>query len=300
VDTANNIYIADLLNACVRKVDAATGLISTIAGVYPGGSYSGDGGPATAAMLYHPWGVCLSNGNIYIADALNYRVRRVDAAGIITTVAGIGTLGESGDGSPATAAQLYGTFRIVMDKALNLYVSEAGVAGKGNRVRKIDAITGIITTFAGNSLSTGTLSDTSGNGGPATDAPMEPYGMCFDTCGNLYVESGCVIRVITPTPYTEGSLCNSGPALRAGVGAGAGGMQAYPNPTTGALTIRIATMAAEQARIVITNALGQKVKELLTVTNKATDIELHAPPGIYFVTALTQQERWTQQVTVSP
>jgi hypothetical protein len=298
VDAANNIYIADLANNCIRKVDAASGNISTIAGTYPGGSFAGDGGPATAAMLYHPYTVYVDkNGDIYICDEGNNRLRKVTAAtSTISTAAGNGTPSSSGDGLLATAAAVV-CDRVIMDKGGNIYIS----SWNGGHIRKVDAATGIIGTLAGNGIAVSTIGDTAGNGGPATSAPVDAAGMCFDTCGNLYVTSGCVIRVITPTPLlTEGHLCGDNPALNIDAAPATGGMQAYPNPTAGLLTIRIATGITEQARIVITNALGQKVKELLTTTNKPADVELHAPPGIYFVTALTQGERWTQRVTVSP
>ena len=108
VDSNGNIYIADTYNNRIRKVNSTTGIITTIAGNGTGG-YSGDGGIATNATLYHPFGVAVdSNGNIYIADHNNNRIRKVNSTtGIITTIAGNGTAGYSGDGGIATNAQLY-------------------------------------------------------------------------------------------------------------------------------------------------------------------------------------------------
>lgn len=105
VDNSGNIFIADLGNNCIRKVNAA-GIISTYAGNTVAG-FSGDNGPATAAQINHPIGIRLDkHGNLYICDELNHRVRKVNTAGIITTIAGTGTGATSGDGGPATAAEL--------------------------------------------------------------------------------------------------------------------------------------------------------------------------------------------------
>jgi internalin A len=105
VDSANNLYIADSKNFCIRKVDT-NGNISTVAGSATNQGYSGDGGPATQAKMNTPYGVAVdSAGNIYIADSGNNRIRKV-SNGIITTIAGTGSAGFSGDGGPATKAQL--------------------------------------------------------------------------------------------------------------------------------------------------------------------------------------------------
>ena len=146
VDTAGNIYIADSTNNRIRKVAASTGDISTVAGNGTAG-YSGDGGAATSAELSNPIGVVVdAAGNIYIADEVNNRIREVTAStGIITTVAGDGTRGYSGDGGAATSAELYYPFGVSVDAAGNIYIADYGNA----RVRKVTASTGIITTVAG-------------------------------------------------------------------------------------------------------------------------------------------------------
>src|SRR5208282_1269376 len=121
------------------------GIITTVAGNGTFG-YNGDNGPATSAELQVPSGVAVdSAGNLYIADSSNNRIRKVDANGIITTVAGSDTFGYSGDGGPATSAELYVPYGVAVDSAGNLYIADIN----NNRIRKVDA-SGIITTVAGN------------------------------------------------------------------------------------------------------------------------------------------------------
>ena len=145
LDNAGNLYIADRGNRSVRKVTAA-GIISTFAGTGVQG-FSGDGGPATSAQLNTPASVMFSGGNLYIADSSNQRIRKVDGNGTITTIAGNGVAGFSGDGGPATSASLQFPLGMAMDTAGNLYVAD----GDNNRVRKISA-SGVITTVAGNGV----------------------------------------------------------------------------------------------------------------------------------------------------
>jgi hypothetical protein len=177
VDAAGNIYIADTFNYVIRKVAASTGFISTVAGNGTQG-YSGDGGPATIAELYMPTGVAVDAvGNIYFAD--NQRIRKVTAStGIIMTVAGSGTQGYSGDGGPATSAELNWPWAVAVDAAGNIYFTDTD----NQRIRKVVVLTGIITTVAG----TGTPGY-SGDGGPATSAELNsPFGIAADAAGNIY------------------------------------------------------------------------------------------------------------------
>jgi sugar lactone lactonase YvrE len=131
-DAAGNIYIADVDNQRIRKINTA-GIITTVAGTGAGG-YSGDGGPATRAALYEPISVAADGaGNVYIADGWNERIRMVDAAGYISTVAGNGVTGFSGDGGLGTAAKLYHPYSVAVDGEGNIYVADNG----NNRVRKV-------------------------------------------------------------------------------------------------------------------------------------------------------------------
>jgi trimeric autotransporter adhesin len=190
MDSAGNLYIADNLSNRIRKV-TSVGVITTVAGNGNGG-FSGDGGLATSAQLRAPTGVEMdSAGNLYIADALNNRVRKVTPAGIITTIAGNGTSGFSGDGGLATSAQLNNPAGIVMDSAGNLYIAD----NLNNRIRKITPA-GVITTVAGNGAS-----GFSGDGGLAASAQLSAVSaVTMDSAGNLYIadSSNNRIRKITP------------------------------------------------------------------------------------------------------
>jgi sugar lactone lactonase YvrE len=182
VDPSGNVYIADFYNNVIRKV-AANGIITTYAGT---GAYgdSGDGGPATKAALSEPGSVLVdAAGNLYIGDYGN-RVRKVAPNGTITTVAGNGSEGVSGDGGPATSAAVGSPNHFAMDTAGNLFVSCSAAPGDGSGPSVIRKVTpsGLITTVAGN----GTLGY-SGDGGPATNAALDrPRGLAIDTAGNLF------------------------------------------------------------------------------------------------------------------
>jgi sugar lactone lactonase YvrE len=178
IDTANNLYIVDYLNYRIRKVDSQ-GVITTFAG---NGDYTfgGDGGPAVAAGLGFPDDVAVSpTGEVYIISS--NRLRKVDANGIITTVAGTGPQGFSGDGGLATNAQLFSPQGIAFDRHNNIYIADT----YNSRVRKIDA-SGIISTVAGTGVSTD-----GGDGSLATNAPLAtPSSVAVDTAGVLYITTG--------------------------------------------------------------------------------------------------------------
>ena len=180
VDASNNLYIADRNHHSIRRVDAATGVITTVAGGRLG--FSGDGGPATAASLTYPTAVAIDRtGNLFIADTENQRIRKVSAqSGIISTVAGNGSKGFSGDGGAATSGSMAAPSGIAVDSLGNLYIADGIV---NNRIRKVDGMTGIITTVAGNGSQ-----GFSGDGGPATAAALFfPHDVAVDIAGNLYI-----------------------------------------------------------------------------------------------------------------
>jgi streptogramin lyase len=191
-DSAGNLYFSDTGNHRVRKVDAKTGIITTVAGNGKKG-FAGDGGKATDAMLNEPYGIALdADGDLFIVDRLNYCVRVVDAkTGVISTVAGTGgKLGFTGDGGPATQALLREPNGICLDGKGKLYVADVA----DQRVRVVDLTSGVIRTLAGN----GTKA-TAGDGGPLKDATFAgPRAVAMGTDGKLFVverEGNCVRRI---------------------------------------------------------------------------------------------------------
>lgn len=180
VDAVGNVYFSDYGNNIIRKISTA-GIISTIAGT-PGGipSFSGDGGPATAANLGQAWGVAVDNsGNVFIADQLNHRIRKINTAGIITTVAGTGFAVFTADGVAATSSNLNEPTGVAVDAAGNIYIAD----NANNRVRKVNT-SGIISTIAGYGLPYGYT----GDGGLATAARLYyPRGIHVDAGGNVFI-----------------------------------------------------------------------------------------------------------------
>ena len=176
IDRQGNLYVADAGNEMVFRI-SRDGVVRVVAGNGITGDF-GDGGPATEAALSSPRGLAFDrDGNLYIADS-SYRVRRVGRDGKITTVAGSGERGFSGDGGPAVRASLAEPEGIAFDSQGNLYIAD----GFNHRVRRVSP-DGVITTIAGNGQRA-----FSGDGGPAREASLAgPKGLGFDAAGNLYI-----------------------------------------------------------------------------------------------------------------
>ncbi len=238
-DSKGNLYIADTFNGRVRKVTpvgsfiSPTDIMTTFAGNGSFG-YTGDGGPATSAELSQPSAVAVdSSGNVYIADYGNYTVRKVDSSGNISTIAGTGTPGYSGDGGPANKAQLQSPYALAVDAQNNIYISDLGntnireVTTDGNIHTLVSGIStdSIAIDAAGSIYFADSFTHTvrkilpggtqfiiagvpgipgfSGDGGPGTSAQLnQPHGVALDSAGNVYVaDSGnMVIRLLTPVP----------------------------------------------------------------------------------------------------
>ncbi len=204
-DPKGNLFISDTGNNVVRKIDASTGTISTVAGTGKAG-FSGDGGVGTAAALDTPWGIATdANGNVYVADLSNQRIRKLSTDGTISTVVGTGTGTYNGDGELATLANVKDPAAVSVDVAGNLYIADSG----NNLIRKVSSATGLISTVAG----TGTPVF-SGDNGPSTLAGMYgPYALALDSNGNLLL-SDIFHHRIRKILNTQASLTY--PAIRVG------------------------------------------------------------------------------------
>jgi hypothetical protein len=231
-DHLGNLFIADNGNERVRKVNTS-GVITTFAGTGAGG-FSGDGGPANAAALNFPSDVASdATNNIYIADYFNNRIRKVNTSGIITTFAGNGVGGFSGNGGQATAAELSGPYGVRVDAANNVYIAEY----TNHRIRIVNT-SGVINTYAGTGVP-----GFSGDGGQATAAQLNgPVAITFDNAGNSYIAdySNNRIRKVTAagviTTYAGNGVasycCDGGPAT---AGEMAEPIDVEMNKTTGCL-----------------------------------------------------------------
>jgi trimeric autotransporter adhesin len=221
VDDAGDVFIGDTQNNRIRKVSSA-GIITTVAGDGAPG-FSGDGGPATSASLNHPMGVALDgSGNIYIADEYNNRIRKVSTTGTITTVAGSGGPGNSGDGGLATNAQLYYPTGIALDGSGDLFIADSN----NNRVREVSSA-GIITTVAGN----GNAGFSCANGSATGVALHTPQGVAVDAAGNLFIADFVNNRIrVVNASGTINTFAGNGKAGYSGDGGPATSAELY-NPS---------------------------------------------------------------------
>jgi uncharacterized protein (TIGR03437 family) len=242
VDGAGNLFVADFASNRIRKV-SPSGIITTVAGNGTRG-FSGDGGPATSAQLWFPEGIAVdSQGNLFIADHANNRVRKVSPNGIITTVAGIGSAGFSGDGGPATSAQLNGTFAVAVDNAGNLYIEDHD----NWRIRKVSG--GIITTFAGGGAGLG-------DGGPATSAMVGPAaGLALDSAGDLFIADTGRFRIRKVA--TDGIITTI-----AGTGAPASSFSGDGGPAIDATLAPRAVAVDDSGALFIADRLNHRVRKV--------------------------------------
>ncbi len=259
IDASGNIYITTANK--IRKINAVGGTISTIAGTSLSG-FSGDGGPATAALLSNPTGICIdASGNLYFVDRGNNRVRKINAlSGTITTIAGSSsTSGYTGDGGPATVATLGSPACICLNAAGDVYFSDQNPAfplGYDNSViRKITASTGIVTTIAGAAPCTST------SGVPALHATLGTItGMCCDDSGNVHTcEMSCSCREIQ---MSSGMLILEG---------GNFGIQSFSDDITSPLANMnhpFGICIDHAGTIYIADGFNNRIRKLIQLTNK--------------------------------
>lgn len=320
IDHKGNAYLADATDNRIRKV-APDGIITTVAGTGVGG-YNGDGIAATTAMLHSPLSVEVDDtGNLYIADRYNNRLRKVDTFGIITTVAGTGIAGYTGDGGPAITAQTNGVLAVATDSAGNIYFSDSV------RVRRISPL-GIVSTVAGNGLYA-----YSGDGGHATAASVVCAGLSVDKNGQIFIADPAFHRIrkvdVEGNIFTiagnglagdEGNWGN--PLLSSvcgshGVAVASDGdiyfsnqcsyrvkmitmkdlgstdintvttptIRVAPNPATGRIRISITGTRRETTSITVSNMDGKVVSVFTAYAGGETECPEHLSAGVYVVTA---------------
>jgi sugar lactone lactonase YvrE len=263
-DLHGNLFIADEYNNCIRKVVDSTGVITTVVGTDTSG-YNGDNRTAVSAWLNQPTAVTLDrNGNIYIADQGNSRVRKVTVAtGMISTIAGKDTAGFAGDGDSATRAKLWGPNGLVLDPAGNVYISD----GYNNRIRFLNSVTGIISTVAGD--------DTAGYSGDNRSAAAarlyKPVGVALDPLGNLFIADTYNNRVREVVYSVEGvQEYHSGNPLRI-----------YPNPAVSACYIETGSVGLEVLQLFDT--YGRCLQSFQVTGGKASLDLSGLPAGLYNV-----------------
>ncbi len=197
VDKTGNIYFSNTDDNNILKV-SPTGVLSAFAGRDTMRGDYGDGGPATAALMYSPMGMAMdAAGNVYFADAVNMQIRKITVStGIISLVAGNGNTGISGDGGPAISASISYPYAMALDTAGNIYIADRG--NNNNNIRKVNGKTGIISTIAGIGIA-----GFSGDGGPATAAELNnPFGVAVDDSGNVYISDWDNTRIRKVTAST--------------------------------------------------------------------------------------------------
>jgi len=286
VDASQNLYIADEENGRVRKVTKA-GIISTIAGDGTD-TCSGDNGPAANAKMYNPYSVATGiNKDIYIGDISCNTVRKIDSNGIISLFAGNDTEHYSGNGGPAIHAEIFFPYGLCTDPAENVYIADS----YNNVVRKV-SVNGIITTVAGNGYRAGMfVGGYAGDGGPATAAELStPYSVAVDRSGNLYIAdyNNNVIRKVSNPSAAVNTIAKPSTSE----------LKLFPDPTHGSFTLTLSSANNEDAQITITNMLGGKIKEFTVATNKQTALQLDAPPGVYFISGITDNGRVSAKLVV--
>ncbi len=267
MDATGNVFIADELNERIRRVGTG-GVIRTFAG---NGSYgfSGDGGQATAAEIALPWGIAVdAAGQMYIADFGNNRIRLVNTSGIISTFAGNGFQGYSGDGGAATAAELYSPTGVSIDTAGNICIAD----GTNNRTRIVNS-SGIINTIAGNGYGAPSSGGYSGDGGNSTAAELYlPWNISADNSGNIYIADETNNRVREVTSVITTGINKQLIASNE--------VNIYPSPSIGLFTIS----GVSQGQVIeLYNNFGQKLTTtVVNYTCMHLDIS-NQPEGIYLI-----------------
>ncbi len=265
ISRSGDVFIADQNNHRIRKITHSTGIITTVAGNGNAG-FSGDNGLAINAELNYPAGIAVdTSNNLYIADQINNRIRKVTAStGIISTVAGSSNVGYAGDSMPATSAGLHWPVAVCLNSKGDIFIADYS----NNLVEKVDISTGIIMKVAGNNIS-----GYSGDGGLATLAELSPTGVTLDPLGNLYITDfnhSCVRKISWLTGINENKFGSS--------------ITLYPVPCEGAFTVVLDNEKYETLDVI--DMLGKTVFSLNLkdqYPDKHIPISIDAPNGIYLL-----------------
>lgn len=273
-----SLYIADQGNNRERKIDAVTGIITTVAGTgVPG--FGGDSGPATAAVLNGPYAMAFDGaGNMFITDVDNQRIRKIAGDGIITTYAGNGTGTYNGDGIPATAASLNEPMWVATDAAGNVYIADAW----NQRIRKIDN-TGIISTIAGSGVQA-----LGADNIPATDAAFcNPYAIHITPGGTMLIADNCNHRIRKTFPFGVG-IAETHADMDVSI---------YPNPSQdGSVTVQIPSARLYPARIFFTDMYGRQIIAA-TVSDNTTKFTIDVA-GIYVCSVVSSDLAFSKLVII--
>lgn len=406
-DGAGNIYIADEGNNRIRKINAS-GIISTIAGS-PTYGFTGDGGPSTAARLYYPSGIASdAAGNVYICDINNNRIREINTAGIINTIAGNGIAGYSGDGGFPTMAEINRSTGVAVSPSGKVYISD----NNNNRIRiihlpathapffthghnqdttlcpidyfSLDSLLAVFDIDTGQTETWSLISPAlhgiavASYSTLSTGGILFPFGLTYTSLGYIGtdsfkvritdgtysdtttvhitimslpapgtitgIDSLCpgdsaifadtisggtwgtsnssiatvtgagVVRGIAPganaITYSVTNVCGTSTAsfpfhvrstgcpnkVNPLIAAGTGNIILFPNPNKGSLSVTLTSAEQEEAQFIITNIIGEKVKEIKATTNTPVEIKLNVPQGIYFISAITVHGNWTRKI----
>ena len=276
VDSEGNLYFSDIDNNRIRKI-STSGIITTVVGNGNAG-FSGDGGQATAAELNRPLGLAIdSKNNLYISDLSNNRIRKVNNLGIISTVAGNGLFGFSGDDGQATSAQLSFAYNIAVDSHGNLYISD----NKNERVRMVDH-TGIIRTIVGNGVG-----GFSGDGAEASDAQINnPGEIAITLNGSLLIADRDNGRIRMVEGLASENLKINNEQNKVAI---------YPNPSDGNMTIECLNNTIQEIKIF--DMMGQLIYETKP-SNGSIKISLQNS-GSYFINAFIADEVNIKKVIVN-
>ncbi len=319
IDGTGNLYVSDNGNHAIRKINTS-GIISTFAGGTAG--FAGDGGQATAASLYFPAGtVADRSGNFYIADYNNHAIRKVDASGIITTIAGIGgTAGFSGDGGPATAATLNFPVEIAYSSTGYFLIADSDnqrlrkfttvnlpphfmsslqplPVCKDSAAKPINLLLAVIDSDAGQivtwSVATPPLHGTIGGLSTtaiSTASPQSPTGVTYTPATGYVGMDSFTVKIGDGIDSAKTKIIVTVTDCHLGVPTiayAANVISITPNPTNGSFSLTVAAPGAGNAEVTITNITGQKVKTLTVPTNTSTLLTLNEPTGAYFISAAT-------------